>query len=230
MVSEQPQSRSDTVVGTTPQRGGTSQQRGTQGDMGSTMQDVAQQTQEKAGQVVDQAKEQATTQISTQKDRVVESMSAVADALRHTSQHLRQNDQQGIAQYAEKAADRVEQFTGQLRHKDVQTMVRDVESYARRQPAVFLGGAFALGLLAARFLTSTAQREDDNGYAGNYRGGSNYRSGADYRYRSYGQPGPYSGMYTEPERPGFTGVYGAGDPSTSGLGERSWYVRGREMQ
>ena len=34
-------------------------------------------------------------------------------------------------------------------------MVTQVEQYARRQPAIFLGGAFALGLLGARFLKSS---------------------------------------------------------------------------
>ena len=129
--------------------------------MGAKAQDVVEQTQQKAGEVVDQAKQQATSQLSSQKDRAVDSLGTVADALRQTSKHLRESDQQGIAQYADKAAERVEQFSGQLRGKDVQEIVRDVERYARQQPALFLGGAFVLGLLGARFLKSTAQREDD---------------------------------------------------------------------
>ena len=47
-----------------------------------------------------------------------------------------------------------------MREKDVQAIVRDVERYAREQPALFLGGAFVLGLLGARFLKSTANREE----------------------------------------------------------------------
>ena len=34
-------------------------------------------------------------------------------------------------------------------------MARDAESYARRNPAVFLGSAFVLGILAARFFKSS---------------------------------------------------------------------------
>jgi len=33
-------------------------------------------------------------------------------------------------------------------------LMRDVEHFAHKNPAVFLGGAFALGILAARFLKS----------------------------------------------------------------------------
>jgi hypothetical protein len=34
-------------------------------------------------------------------------------------------------------------------------MARDLEGFARRNPALFFGAAFGLGLLAARFLKST---------------------------------------------------------------------------
>lgn len=247
MVSEQPQNRSDTMIGSSPKPGGGSQKAsgGMQGgagnssqaqtDMGAKAQDVVEQTQQKAGEVVDQAKQQATSQLSSQKDRAVDSLGAVADALRQTGNHLRQSDQQGIAQYADKAAERVEQFSGQLRGKDVQEIVRDVERYARRQPALFLGGAFVLGLLGARFLKSTAQRDDD-GDGGRYRsdqyGSSPYGGyrpgyyagayGSRYGRGQYG--GEYSGQY-----PGGAAAGRAGEYRT-GTGERNWYVRGTEMQ
>lgn len=227
MVSEQPQNRRDTMIGSTPKPGGMPQKASggmqggagsasqTQTDMGAKAQDVVEQTQQKAGEVVDQAKQQATSQLSSQKDRAVDSLGTVVDALRQTSKHLRESDQQGIAQYADKAAERVEQFSGQLRGKDVQEIVRDVERYARQQPALFLGGAFVLGLLGARFLKSTAQREDDGDT-------SHYRSG---QYGGY-RPGYYSGAYG--------GAYGSGAasgrPGAYGTRERSWYVRGTEMQ
>jgi hypothetical protein len=233
MVSQQPQNRSDTVVGSTPKPSGSSQQtasggtqRGagnssqTQADMGAKAEDVVEQTQQKAGEVVDQAKQQATSQLSSQKDRAVDSLGSVADALRQTGKHLRDSDQQGIAQYADKAADRVEQFSGQLRGKDVQEIVRDVERYARQQPALFLGGAFVLGLLGARFLKSTAQREESGDADG-------------YRASQYGgyRPGYYSGAYGSTYG---SGAYGSGTASgrtgAYGTRERNWYVRGTEMQ
>jgi len=237
MVSQQPQGRSDTIVGTTPQGGASRQGTGNTGSQqgGTAGQDVVQQTQEKAGQavdqmkdqagqVVDQAKQQATSQLDSRKNQAVDSLDTVAHALRQTSQHLRESNQAPIAQYADKAAERLEQFSTQMRGKDVQTMVRDVERYARQQPAIFLGGAFALGLLGARFLKSTAQREDDE-------------SGGDYRYdraamynRGYGTRTPrydnyrqnYSGSYRgQYDRGAATGRYGgqyAGGAATGGYG------------
>jgi ElaB/YqjD/DUF883 family membrane-anchored ribosome-binding protein len=201
--------------------------------MGAKAQDVVEQTQQKAGEIADQAKQQATSQLSTQKDRAVDSLGTVADALRQTGKHLRESDQQGIAQYADKAAERVEQFSGQLRGKDVQEIVRDVERYARQQPALFLGGAFVLGLLGARFLKSTAQREDDSDgsqyrsdqYGSGPYGG--YRPG--YYSRAYGNRsgrGQYGGQSAGGAMAGQSGEYG----TSTGAGERSWYVRGTEMQ
>lgn len=218
MVSEHPQNRSDTMMGSAPKAGGGTQSgagSASQTDLGAKAQEVVGQTQQKAGEVVDQAKQQATSQLSSQKDRAVDSLGTVADALRQTGKHLRESDQQGIAQYADKAAERVEQFSGQLRGKDVQEIVRDVERYARQQPALFLGGAFVLGLLGARFLKSSAQRED-TGDAGQYRSG---------QYGS-SRPGYYSGAYGDE----YGGGAATGRTGAYGTRERSWYVRGTEMQ
>ncbi len=68
------------------------------------------------------------------------------------------SEQAGIAgttaKYSESVASQVEQFSRYLEKKDLRDVANDVERFARRNPAVFLGGAFALGLLAARFLKS----------------------------------------------------------------------------
>lgn len=243
------------MVGTTPQTGGASRQgsgeAGSQRD-GAQSRDVVEQTKEKAGQavdqaqqmagqVVDQAKQQATSQLSSRKDQAVDSLGTVAQAFRQTGEHLRQSDQHGIAQYADKAAERVEQFTDQLRGKDVQTIVRDVERYARQQPAVFLGGAFVLGLLGARFLKSTAQRDSNNEGSGHgYDRGYGYGRGTryeDYRpgysagsyrgqYDRSSDSGQYGGRYRGGATTGQTGATGYG----TGTGERSWSVRGTETR
>jgi len=61
-----------------------------------------------------------------------------------------------VARVAEQAADGLEQLSGTLRSKDVDGLIHDVESFARSQPAVFLGMAVAAGFLAIRFLKSTS--------------------------------------------------------------------------
>lgn len=119
---------------------------------------VADQVQEKAGQVADAAKQQATSRLESQKERAVGGLGTAAHAIRQVGQQLREQEQPSIAQYADKAAEQVERFSGYLRQKDVDQLIREAEGFARRQPTAFLGGAFALGLLAARFLKSSGRR------------------------------------------------------------------------
>ena len=49
-------------------------------------------------------------------------------------------------------------FSERLKNKDVTELLNDAQRLARRQPALFVGGAFALGLLGARFLKSSRRR------------------------------------------------------------------------
>jgi hypothetical protein len=182
---------------------------------------IADQAQETAGQVAEQAKQQAVAQISTQKEHAAGSLDAVAQALRQSGDQLRSKQQEPLANLAGTAAQRIEDFSGYVRNTDVNDMIRDVEAFARRQPAAFLGGAFTLGVLAARFLKSSSQKEADQGGVG---------SGRTPSYRGY-SANPYStsgtSRYPAPSRyPAGTSATGLGGvgvstPSTSGLGTAS---------
>jgi len=119
-------------------------------------QQVLQQTQRKAGQVVDQARTQLMSQLDNQKERAADSLTSVAQALRQSGQHLREQDQQGISDYAERAAGAIEQFSGAMSRYSVAEIFGEVESFAHRQPALFLGSTFVLGFLAIRFLKSSS--------------------------------------------------------------------------
>ncbi len=122
---------------------------------------AADQVQEKAGQVVDQAKQTVTSQVATRKDTAAQTLMTVANAIRQTGQNLRGHEENAVAGYADTAAERVENLSHYLQNRDVNQLVGEVERYARRNPALFLGGAFALGLLGARFLKSSSQPDYD---------------------------------------------------------------------
>ncbi len=109
--------------------------------------------------IMDRVRERATAQLSTQKDRATDGLGSVAQAVRQSAQPLRDHKQDAIAQYVEKAADKIDSFSTQLKNRDVNELVNDVQRFARRQPALFVGSAFALGVIGARFLKSSA---DDN--------------------------------------------------------------------
>jgi ElaB/YqjD/DUF883 family membrane-anchored ribosome-binding protein len=112
--------------------------------------------------VMERVRETATAQLSNQKERATSSIGSVAQAVRQSAQPLRDNRQDVIAQYVEKAADQLDRFSTRLRDRDVSDIVDDVQRFARQRPALFVGAAFAAGILAARFLKSSA----DSGRSG----------------------------------------------------------------
>jgi len=137
------------------------------GQVKETVGQVADQAQQAAGQVIDQARQQVSSRLAGQKDRAAEGLTSVAHALRQTSQQLREQDQQTVTGYIESAASQVERVSNYLRQNDLGGLIDDVEHFARRQPALFLGGTFVLGLLGARFLKSS---RPTTGAAGGYPG------------------------------------------------------------
>src|SRR5262249_48746129 len=56
----------------------------------------------------------------------------------------------------DQAAEQIERFSRYLRETDIDDLLYEAQHIARRQPALFLGGAFVLGVLGARFLKSTS--------------------------------------------------------------------------
>ena len=47
----------------------------------------------------------------------------------------------------------------QIRNRDVGELVNEVQRFARRQPALFVGSAFAIGVIGARFLKSSSDNQ-----------------------------------------------------------------------
>ncbi len=119
---------------------------------------VVDQAQEKVGQVVDQAKQQTTSLLASRKDQAADTLFTVAHALRQTGQQLREQEQAPVAGLADQVATRVESVSGYLHGRDVRQIVEDTEDFARQRSAVFVGGALALGVLAARFLKSSKRK------------------------------------------------------------------------
>jgi hypothetical protein len=117
--------------------------------------EMKEQVQQKIGDLKEQVAGQATGRLEEQKAAASGGLSTVAHAFRQTGAQLRGQEQEGVAQYIDQAAERIEQFSHYLGQRDMRELARDAEQFARREPALFLGGAFAVGMLAARFLKSS---------------------------------------------------------------------------
>lgn len=123
-----------------------------------TLGQVKDMAQETVGTVMQQAQEQVSARLTDTLDEAAIVLSEVADAVETVAQQLRQNNQPMLGEYANRAAHQVDRLSGYLEENDIEDMVFEVERFARRQPAIFLGSAFTLGLLAVRFLKSSAPR------------------------------------------------------------------------
>lgn len=147
----------------------------TASDMQEKAKEVGKQVQEKAGQMGEQIKDQtsqlagqAQTKIKKtleeQKGKGIGELSGLAEAVRQTGQTLRDQDKDGIAHYAERAAEQIDRVVQFVDSRDVSELLHETEMFARRHPEAFLGGAFMLGLVAGRFLKSSRDhRVTDSG-------------------------------------------------------------------
>ncbi|HEY0838213.1 MAG TPA: hypothetical protein VGE72_30175, partial [Azospirillum sp.] len=97
--------------------------------------------------------------LEQQTHRAADQLGGVAQALHQAAQQLNDENNGTAARYADQAAQRIDGVADMLRHSTVDDMVAQVEGFARRQPEVFIGGAFALGFLFARFIKSSGERQ-----------------------------------------------------------------------
>jgi hypothetical protein len=117
--------------------------------------DLAQNVKHVADGVVEQARKTAEAQVSDNKARAVDGLNSVAKAIRKTGENLRADDQDALTGYLDRAATQVDIAAGYIRSRTVGQIAGDVERFARREPALFLGGAFVAGLVGGRFLKSS---------------------------------------------------------------------------
>jgi hypothetical protein len=119
-------------------------------------QQLAHQARQQASNLASRGSEQAKGQLANQKHQASQRLTPVQTALRETGHQLRNQGQGPVADYVERAADQVERLSTYLRETDVDEIMEEVRSFARRRPGLFLGGGAAIGFFATRFLKSTS--------------------------------------------------------------------------
>ena len=128
---------------------------GGSGKIAAKSHEAAQQVKDAVVGQVDQVRERA----SSAKAQTGERIRGVATQLQSMSDTLRENDPLA-ADLAERASRGVENVARYVSSSDARALLRDTEQLARRQPALFFGGAFLLGLAAGRFLKSSAPQSE----------------------------------------------------------------------
>ena len=116
-----------------------------------------QAAQQQARALWQDAKEGARSMLDEQKHTAASGIGDLAAALRTSAKDLGSRNQPTIARMAECAAEGLEQVSGAIQRRDLDGLIRETESYARRQPVLFFGAAVIAGFLAVRFMKSSSQ-------------------------------------------------------------------------
>jgi uncharacterized protein YukE len=119
-----------------------------------------QKVEQKAHQATERVAEKAQASVENAQSRIAQQLSAVARAIDSAANRLQQDQQSGLSQRVKQYVQKVENISQQVREKSPRELKDDVHRIARQQPAWFLGGAFLLGLLGARFLKSSASDQE----------------------------------------------------------------------
>lgn len=120
--------------------------------------DAKEKVQHNTRKMVEQVRHQTGELVEGKKNAVADQVGSIANALRKTAGQL--DDQTGsLAQYANSFAGSLDDMAGALHSKDINTLFNQAQDFARRQPAIVLGGAVAAGFLLARFLKSSDKHE-----------------------------------------------------------------------
>lgn len=155
---------------------------------------------ESVGMLAERATSIGFQQADRVKGQAADGILQVSESIRRASSDI-ETEQPAIANVVTTAADQGERLAEYLRTTDAREMLQTVEQVARRQPLLFLGGAFLLGLAASRFIKAAGG--DSAGGQGGYRTVGSYR-GASAQWG--GVTGQTSGY--EATGPGGTGVNG----------------------
>jgi hypothetical protein len=123
---------------------------------------------EQAAQIGDNAKAAAANTGKKIESALNEQRSSGADYLQnmaglvHRAADVFDTEVPQASRYIHQAAQQIDTVAEAVRTKNVQDAVNDVQDFARRQPAIFFGGALLFGFAAVRLLKTSAPGASQN--------------------------------------------------------------------
>lgn len=156
--------------------------------------------------VAEDAREKGRSVVDRQKHQVADTLRHVSEALNRAAQKLHEEKDENVANFTDAVCERVENVAEYVDRVEVSDMIDQVENFARRQPQVFLGGMFLVGLAAARFLKASPPSQGHR--QGQMRSGSMQHHGVTGTRGA--TPGLRGGIEHSPSSPGSPGTTGGG--------------------
>jgi hypothetical protein len=102
-----------------------------------------------ASSLADQAKDKLTGALDGQKGAAADMIEKLAGTVQRSGEQF-QGQQDWIASAIRRGATELNTLAGSLRDKDIGDLAREVQSFAKAQPALFIGAALAAGFAVAR--------------------------------------------------------------------------------
>jgi ElaB/YqjD/DUF883 family membrane-anchored ribosome-binding protein len=156
-IMKYPQRRKDTSVDTDTKTKNEQTLSSTLSEQAHAIADtIKEQGQEKVGEVTELVTNNIQSGLTQTKNRAADSLSSVAEGLHEICRKVNGKGGSPLGGYLHDSHRAVDQLSDYLRSHEVNEVVADVEDYARQRPATFVGGLFAVGFLAGRFLRSSA--------------------------------------------------------------------------
>lgn len=108
----------------------------------------------------EQTRERGKSMAAEQKGKTAQILDDLASALHASARQMNEQTHPTPARYLDRAAENLERFSGALRQRDVDSLLRDVREFARRQPAVMIAGSILAGALLVRLLKSGSESRE----------------------------------------------------------------------
>lgn len=139
---------------------GTANERNRSSSKRASVDTAADKVRSTTQQVSSQAKESARGAYERGKHSALTELENIASALREVAQSMQQKEGASSSRLMRTAAEKLEGLSATIDQKNLDDVVGDVERLARRNPAVFIGSAIALGFIASRFLKASRPSHD----------------------------------------------------------------------
>lgn len=138
----------------------------------ATDQSVIAQVQESGREIASKSMEaigdRTRTATAGYKSDISSGLHTLADGLRQTSSTFQQAAEDkpistAGARYIEDIAKKIEGVSDYFERTEASDLINDMKGFARRNPAVFVGGAFAMGFAISRLIRSAGEARTEGG-------------------------------------------------------------------
>ncbi|MEA2711966.1 MAG: hypothetical protein QOF78_4567 [Phycisphaerales bacterium] len=107
---------------------------------------------ERATNLTRNLRERGLSAIDEQKTRAAAEISSIGAAVRRAADKLHDQKSETLAHYIDTAAESIDSVARYVRKSDLNDLTREIEQFARRRPALIVGGMFIAGLAVGRFV------------------------------------------------------------------------------